>query len=112
MIKAEFQFKPKTNDITHVRISGHAGQNTYGHDIVCASVSSLMIATINGLENYVGISTNAIVKEGFTEFSVNTADENQALQAQTLAHTFYKAMLGLQEENKKFIEVTTMEEKI
>ena len=40
-----------------IRISGHAKFNDYGYDIVCASVSSIVYTTINGILN---ISQNAI----------------------------------------------------
>lgn len=112
MIKAEFWFQPETDEISHVCISGHAGQNVYGYDVICAGVSALTIATINGLEEYVGISTDAIIKEGYTEFSIHPENETQMIQALTLTHTLYLALVGIQEENNNFIEVTIMEEKI
>ena len=40
-----------------IKISGHADFNTYGKDIVCASVSSIVYTTINGILN---INKNAI----------------------------------------------------
>jgi len=40
-----------------IKISGHAGFNNYGSDIVCASVSSIVYTTINGILN---INENAI----------------------------------------------------
>jgi len=40
-----------------IKISGHAGFNSYGNDIVCASVSSIVYTTINGILN---INNNAI----------------------------------------------------
>ena len=112
MIKAEFKFKPGTDEITRVCITGHAGQSEYGHDLICAGVSTLTIATINGLEKYVDISPKEVVTEGYIEFSVETINEKQALQAQALVHSFYMAMLDLQEENNKFVRVKIMEEKI
>lgn len=33
----------------HIEISGHALYDDYGKDIVCASVSSVVITTINGI---------------------------------------------------------------
>lgn len=40
----------KNNDVVNqVSIKGHAGYDEYGKDIVCASVSSIVITTINGL---------------------------------------------------------------
>ena len=34
-----------------IKISGHANFNDYGKDIVCASVSSIIYTTINGILN-------------------------------------------------------------
>ena len=40
-----------------IEITGHANFNSYGNDIVCASVSSIVYTTINGILN---INANAI----------------------------------------------------
>ena len=40
-----------------IKVSGHANFNTYGNDIVCASVSSIIYTTINGILN---IDSNSI----------------------------------------------------
>ncbi len=32
-----------------IKVSGHANFNDYGYDIVCASVSSIIYTTINGI---------------------------------------------------------------
>ena len=108
MIKASFCFEPMTDAITQVSLSGHAGFDTYGNDIVCASVSALLIATINGLEEYVGINTKVNIKEGDTIFFIDTQSGTQTTQAQAIVHTFYLAMLGLQDEYEDFIEVNLM----
>ena len=42
MIKVEVKEKS-------IKISGHANFDTYGNDIVCASVSSIVYTTVNGL---------------------------------------------------------------
>ena len=34
-----------------IKISGHAGFDEYGKDIVCASVSSIVYTTVNGVLN-------------------------------------------------------------
>lgn len=111
MIKAEFWFKQASDEISRVRITGHAGQNEYGQDIICAAVSALTIATINGLEEYVHLKTEAVVKEGHTEFTINAMTDIQLIQAQTLAHSYYMALSEMQPENKNFVQVITMEEK-
>ena len=44
MIKVDY-------NLNVIKISGHAGFNTYGKDIVCASVSSIIYTTVNGILN-------------------------------------------------------------
>lgn len=39
----------KENKIEEVKIVGHACYDEYGKDIVCASVSSIVITTVNGI---------------------------------------------------------------
>ena len=43
--------KVKYND-NYVKITGHAGFADYGNDIVCASVSSIVYTTINGIYSF------------------------------------------------------------
>lgn len=42
-------FKKKDNHINYVKIKGHANYADEGFDIVCASVSSIAITTINAI---------------------------------------------------------------
>ena len=51
MIKVNLKEKDK------IVITGHAGYDDYGKDIVCASVSSIVITTINAI---IDIDDNAI----------------------------------------------------
>ena len=87
MIHAEFQMKPNSDEFTKVTVSGHAGFDAFGYDVICASVSALVIATINGLEEYVGLQTDVEVAEGDVSFLIQPIDEHTTVQAQTLAHT-------------------------
>lgn len=37
------------DQIDQVQVSGHAGFDEYGHDIVCAAASTLVTATVNNI---------------------------------------------------------------
>ena len=54
MIQVAF-FKQE-GDLVGFEASGHAGYDVYGRDIVCAAVSVLLLTTLGGLEDIVGIS--------------------------------------------------------
>ena len=55
MIKV--QISAKDNNIKKINIKGHADYDDYGKDIVCSSVSSITITTINAIlmfdKNYI-----------------------------------------------------------
>ena len=54
----------KDNDrLLSISINGHANYEEYGKDIVCASVSSLVISTINNIINIDSDSINVIKKD-------------------------------------------------
>ena len=55
MIKVNI--KAKEGNINSIKISGHAGYDAYGKDIVCAAVSSITITTVNAL---IKLDENAI----------------------------------------------------
>ena len=112
MIRAEFSKNSATGTITKVIVSGHADQDVYGKDIVCASVSTLFIAICNGLEEQAGVSPETSINEAHSQFSFDPdmLDETQALKAQTLMQTFLSAMQGLAREHKEYIKVLITEE--
>ena len=55
MIKV--QISAKDNNIKKINVKGHAGYDDYGKDIVCSSVSSITITTVNAIlmfdKNYI-----------------------------------------------------------
>ena len=55
MIKV--QITRKDNNIKKINIKGHAGYDDYGKDIVCSSISSITITTVNAIltfdKNYI-----------------------------------------------------------
>ncbi len=63
-------YKSKDNHINFVKISGHADYADEGFDIVCASVSSIAITTVNAIVSY---DENAIVyrdEDGLLEIGI------------------------------------------
>ena len=41
----------KDDNVNKVIINGHAGYDDFGKDIVCSSVSSIVITTVNGIDS-------------------------------------------------------------
>jgi uncharacterized protein YsxB (DUF464 family) len=110
MIQAHFTRVADTDEILSVKIKGHSGFDDYGYDIVCASVSSLVIAAVNALEEYVGLDTAYEVESGYTSFNIVPIDEYTSIQAQAIANMLFMAIVGMSEEYGDFIRVTIQEE--
>ncbi len=53
-----------------ITISGHANYNEKGQDIVCSSVSSIVMTTINAINSLEEGAIKSIVKEGYTEIII------------------------------------------
>lgn len=45
----QVKIKRNQEQITEITITGHADYDEYGKDIVCSSVSSIVITTVNGI---------------------------------------------------------------
>lgn len=69
-----------------IRISGHANHNEYGKDIVCASVSSIVYTTINGILN---INDQAIEFEDKKELVIKIISNDE------ITKSLLDNMLGL-----------------
>ena len=69
MIKV--QISVKDNNIKKINIKGHADYDDYGKDIVCSSVSSITITTVNAIlmfdKNYISYNEK---KDNF-EITIN-----------------------------------------
>ncbi|WP_072525614.1 ribosomal-processing cysteine protease Prp [Clostridium sp. Marseille-P3244] len=62
MIKVTI-YKNRRHEYTGFDVSGHAGYNDSGRDIVCAAVSALVINTVNSVEHFTGDKTSCVTDE-------------------------------------------------
>lgn len=63
------------NKINHIKISGHSGYAESGYDIVCASVSSIAITTVNALISINEDCLKYIEKDGLLEIDILKHDD-------------------------------------
>ena len=63
-----------TNDnlVDKISISGHAMYDDYGKDIVCASVSTMVITTVNAISRLRQNDITCNQDDGFVEIVINT----------------------------------------
>ncbi len=60
-----------------IKVSGHANYDKFGNDIVCASVSSIVYTTINGILN---IDSNAIKYEDNKDLYIHIKSSNEVIK--------------------------------
>lgn len=60
----------KDNIINNITIKGHSLYDEFGKDIVCASVSSIVITTINGILNIYNNSLQYEESDGYLNINI------------------------------------------
>ncbi|MFI3174547.1 MAG: ribosomal-processing cysteine protease Prp [Bacillota bacterium] len=101
--------------ICAVEVSGHAGFGEEGRDIVCASVSVLVITLINGIETFTETPFSCRVDEengGYVRFELEDGDEDEEdvdpHDSQMLLNVL---LMGLQSIAQQYKGYITIEEK-
>lgn len=82
-------------------LSGHAGYDEYGQDIVCAAVSALSISAVNGLEHFLPQQPEVDVRDsdGYMTCSLPNLDLQTLEQAQWILKTM---TLGIEEIQQSY----------
>lgn len=96
MIKVNLKYN---NDlIESISITGHAGFDIYGKDIVCASVSSIVITSVNAI---VRLSSDSINYDDSNGLSINVLSHNDVTD--TLIDNMVSLLKDLEKQYKKNI---------
>ncbi len=99
MIKVKVDYN--NNYIKEIKITGHAGYDEYGKDIVCASVSSIVITSVNLI---LKMDENAIYvkqREGLIELKV--LKEEQTINM--VLENMYSMLKELTKDYKKNVKI-------
>ncbi|MBP3461355.1 MAG: ribosomal-processing cysteine protease Prp [Bacilli bacterium] len=99
MIKVNI--KKEDNIITNIKIDGHAGYGISGTDIVCASVSSIVITSINAIIKLDNEALDYKQDEGFVE--VNIKKHNKYVDI--LIENMISLLKELENQYKKYIKI-------
>lgn len=98
MIKVKVK---ETDCINEIEIKGHANYSKYGSDIVCASVSSMCITTVNAI---IKIDENAIdykESDGYLLIKINKHSDI----VDKLINNLIDLLTELEKQYKKYIEM-------
>lgn len=99
MIKVNI--RKKDNNIVSIHISGHAGYDESGKDIVCAAVSSTVITTVNNILSLSKTIDYNEGKEGLTITVIETNDVNQKL-----LNNMISMLNELESDYSKYIKIS------
>ncbi len=88
-----------------IEISGHAGYDEYGKDIVCASVSSVIMTTVNSIMN-IDNSSISYVDDG-NKIIIEKLNDNDIVDK--LLNTMILILKDLEEQYKENIKVESEE---
>ena len=96
MIKVNLKYN---NDlIESISITGHAGFDDFGKDIVCASVSSIVITSVNAI---VRLKNDSINYDDSNGLSINVLNHNDVTD--TLIDNMVSLLKDLEKQYKKNI---------
>lgn len=103
MIHAVFHTN-QNHKIASFEMTGHADHGDYGQDIVCAAVSALSIATVNGLEQVVHRPAT-VTADNANGGLLKVSSIDLGHDSQILVQTFLNAMLDIQEQYADNIDI-------
>lgn len=89
-------------------VNGHSDYSEAGSDIVCAAVSSLVISTVNGLTEIVGMPVNCIVEDNHVLCELLDGSQVQHDQSQILIRTMKLGLTELEKEYPEYLSVNTV----
>lgn len=100
----------KNEDIVKFTLSGHTGYAEQGEDIVCAAISTLATATLNGLTEVVKIGIGFEIRDAYIECVLpDELSVSKRKGANVLLETFYMSIVNLKEQYEQYITITELE---
>ena len=88
-----------------IEISGHAGYDEFGKDIVCASVSSVIMTTVNSILSIDDSSINYV--DDWDKIIIEKLNDNDIVDK--LLNTMILILKDLEEQYKENIKVESEE---
>ena len=86
MIK--IHIKRENEKVNYIKISGHSGYADIGSDIVCASISSICVTTVNAIVRYNEEALLYTDNEGLLEMGITRHDEIIDMLVENMIYLF------------------------
>ncbi len=103
-------FRDRDANIVKGIMSGHTDYADMGSDIVCASISSVIFMTLNGIENVLNTQFGYETGDGYLEFVLPCdLDENKIKEINILLDSMYLFLQDLQSQYPDNVMITELE---
>ena len=105
----ESEFLKYDNSLIGLSVSGHAGAGSFGHDIICAGVSSAVELTSNTITDF--LFCKADVKETGNRVMLVLKDPDSAMSisGKQMIASLYHHMRTIEQDCKGKVRVTVKE---
>jgi uncharacterized protein YsxB (DUF464 family) len=100
-------------NICGFKVSGHAGYNKIGADIVCSAISALTQTAVQGLKMVAGIDIQYKImdRSGYLDCRLpEVLDDKQRLMGTAILETMYIGLKNIEKGYKKHIDIRENEE--
>ncbi|HDR7323212.1 MULTISPECIES: ribosomal-processing cysteine protease Prp [Bacillus] len=97
----------KPNYIQGFIVEGHADYASYGEDIVCSSVSTVTIGTVNSIEKLCHVEMEVETRDGYLRamLPTNKASQKEQNDVQLLLQAMVYTLQCLEENYEKYIRI-------
>jgi uncharacterized protein YsxB (DUF464 family) len=103
-------YKAREGEITGFKVTGHAGFNARGKDIVCSAVSALAQTALLGLLKVAEADPAYKIDEGYLECSLNNGlTDRQRIMCDAIFGTLYEGIKSIKESYIKYIDIVEEE---
>lgn len=103
MIKIDFQ--KHCDKLISFNISGHAGFDESGRDIICSAVSVLSGAIVNGITEVLNIDAPYDFSDGHMSISLSSLSNEEIEKCQVLMETMLVSLKSLEVNYNDYVNV-------
>ncbi|MGI6704131.1 MAG: ribosomal-processing cysteine protease Prp [Clostridia bacterium] len=101
--------RDKQNSIVEYRVTGHAGYDAHGRDVVCSAVSVLAQAAVIGLTRVVGIEVDYSIDDGDLYCVIPSLKGDSRREADLILDTMFYTLENIREGYPGNILITETE---
>ncbi len=109
MIKAEFL--KYAGGYVGFSVTGHAGAGEYGHDIVCAAVTSAVMLTANTITDFLFCEADAKIGQNKVLFVLKNPDSATSIAGRQVIASFKAHLAEIAGDKKGTVQITEKEVK-